>query len=142
MNLEHKGAWIQLFLTPAAYLTYLALLTARADGAPLVDTAYGDLIAWTIGGTIVVGILLMIIVTIAGGKDSSRSDIRDKQINRLGDQAGGAFVIIGAVGAMILAIVEVDPFWIANAIYLAFVLSGITGSVARLAMYRWGVPSW
>jgi hypothetical protein len=43
---------------------------------------------------------------------------------------------------MLLAIFEFDHFWIANAIYLGFVLSAIIGSLAKIAAYREGLPRW
>ena len=33
-------------------------------------------------------------------------------------------------------------FWIANVIYLGFVLSGIVASIAKLVAYRRGFQSW
>ena len=32
------------------------------------------------------------------------------------------------------------PFWIANAVYLGFVLSAVVGSVAKVVAYRRGLP--
>ncbi|MGY6497407.1 MAG: hypothetical protein ACXIUP_04175 [Microcella sp.] len=142
MSFEHRGAWIQLAVTVGAYAAYLTLLFGRADGGPLEQTPYGDLIAWMIGGSIVVGILLTIVTGIFAGERGRRTDVRDRAINRLSDQVGASFVIIGAVGAMILAILEVEHFWIANAILLGFVASGILSSIARIVMQRTGVPSW
>ena len=40
---------------------------------------------------------------------------------------------------LILAAAEADHFWIANTIYLAFVLSTVTGSVAKIVAYRRGL---
>jgi hypothetical protein len=37
---------------------------------------------------------------------------------------------------------EVPHFWIANAVYLAFTLSAILGSVARIFAYRRGFQPW
>jgi hypothetical protein len=37
-----------------------------------------------------------------------------------------------------LAMAEGDHFWIANAIYLAFVLSALTASVVKIVAYRRG----
>ncbi|WP_130284235.1 hypothetical protein [Microcella alkaliphila] len=142
MSFEHRGAWIQLAVTIGAYATYLTLLVRRADGAPLSATPYGDLIAWMIGGSIVVGVVLTIIIGMFGGERARRTDVRDRAINRLSDQVGASFIIIGAVAAMILAILEVEHFWIANAILVGFVASGILSSIARIVMHRTGVPSW
>ena len=41
-----------------------------------------------------------------------------------------------------LTMAELDYFWIANAIYLAFVLSALLGSMAKLMAYRHGFQPW
>jgi hypothetical protein len=63
-------------------------------------------------------------------RDADRTDRRDKEIHRFGEYVGQWFVVIGAVGALLLAVAEVDHFWIANELYLAFVLSALLSSVA------------
>jgi len=50
--------------------------------------------------------------------------------------------VIGALGALILAWMEAPHFWIANVIYLAFVLQAILSSVAKLVAYRRGLHAW
>jgi hypothetical protein len=42
------------------------------------------------------------------------------------------------VAALVLAMAEADHFWIANAVYLAFVLSALLGSAAKIVAYRRG----
>ena len=49
---------------------------------------------------------------------------------------------IGGVASLMLAILEVDHFWIANTVYLTFVLSAVLGAVAKIAFYRGGLPTW
>lgn len=142
MSFEHRGAWIQLAVTVGAYATYLVLLFGRAGDRALTETPYGDLIAWMIGGSIVAGIVLTIIAGLFGGERARRTDMRDRDINRLSDQVGASFIIIGGITGMILAILQVDHFWIANAILLGFVVSGVLTSAARIVMHRFGVPSW
>ncbi len=51
---------------------------------------------------------------------------------------GAAFVVIGALGALILAMVEAEWFWIGNAIFAGFFLSAFIGGIARLIAYRRG----
>jgi hypothetical protein len=75
-------------------------------------------------------------------KDAGRKDQRDRQITRFGDSIGQSFVIIGGVAALVLAMLEAPFFWIANVIYLSFVLSAFLGSIARLVAYRRGLPTW
>ncbi|MEU7909935.1 hypothetical protein [Microbispora bryophytorum] len=69
-------------------------------------------------------------------------DARDKEIGRLGDYTGQAFIVIGALAAMLMAVAEWDWFWIADVIYLFFVLSAVLGDVAKIILYRKSVPTW
>ncbi|WP_326586172.1 hypothetical protein [Streptomyces sp. NBC_01294] len=73
-----------------------------------------------------------------GGEDQ---DQRDREIHHFGEYIGQSFVVIGGVAGLVLAMAEVDQFWIANAIYLAFVLSALLGSAAKIVAYRLGFPA-
>jgi hypothetical protein len=147
VSYEEKNTWVFAVLAPVGYLVYLVLLFTRAGGGPLEQTDYVPAMLGTILGAIVVGILGGIVVGIAtgiasGGKDAGKSDQRDKQINRFGEYIGSAFLVIGALGALVLAWFEAPHFWIANALYLAFVLQAILSSIAKLVAYRRGLHAW
>ena len=142
MAREEQRAWIMTAVTILAYGMYLVLVLGGAQGAALVDASYVPAMLWTIGGAILAAILLNILVGIFSARDAGRKDQRDKEINRLGEHIGQSFVILGAVLALVFAITGVDAFWIANVIYLAFVLSAILGSVAKIIAYRRGFQSW
>lgn len=148
MSFEEKGVWILLTVSVGAYAVYLLLILGGDPSIPLADRDFAVPMLWTIGGAIVAGIVLTIIVSIITGIVSRRSDIdkkdaRDRQIEHFGERVGQSFVVIGAVGALLLAMLEAPYFWIANAIYLGFVLSGILASIAKLVAYRRGLPaSW
>ena len=60
----------------------------------------------------------------------------------MGEYIGQSFLVAGALAAMVMAMVELPHFWIANALYLAFVLSGILATVTKLVFYRRGMPAW
>ena len=45
----------------------------------------------------------------------------------------------GAAAALVMAMAKVDYFWIANVIYLGFVLWAVAGSVLKLVAYRRGL---
>ena len=142
MATEEKRAWIMAVVTIIAYGTYLALVLSAAAGAPLVEAPYVSAMLWTIGGAIVAAILLNILAAILSPRDAGKKDQRDKEINRLGEHIGQSFVILGAVLALFFAITGLAAFWIANVIYLAFVLSSILGSIAKIVAYRRGFQSW
>ena len=139
MSLEERFTWVEGIVAVGGYVVYLVLLLQRAGGT-LAPAPYVDLMLWTIGGAIVAGILGGIVV--GATSRNQVKDARDREIYRRGEFVGLSFVVIGAVGAIVLSWLEVDHFWIANALYLAFVLSAIVGFVAKSVMYRRGLPTW
>ncbi len=139
MSLEERFTWVEGIIAVGGYLVYLALLFGRSEG-DLAATPYVDLMLWTIGGAIVAGILGGIAVSIVTRVQAK--DARDREIYKRGESVGLSFVVVGALGALVLSWLEVDHFWIANALYLSFVLSGILGFVAKSTMYRRGLPTW
>lgn len=142
MSSEEKSAWVLLVVAIAGYATYLVLVASEAASVPLLETGWATWMLWTIGGGIVGGIVVNILVGIFSPKDAGKKDQRDREITRFGDSIGQSFVVLGGVGALSLSLLEVPYFWIANAIYLAFVLSAVLGSIARVVAYRRGLPTW
>ncbi|MFC3499981.1 hypothetical protein ACFOOK_03215 [Micromonospora krabiensis] len=142
MTHEEKRAWIMLVVSVVGYSVYAAVVLNQADGGPLTATPYAGVLLWTVGGAIVANIVAEIGVGVVNPRASRVKDVRDREIGRLGDHVGQAFVVIGAVSAMLMALARWDWFWIANVIYLCFVLSAAIGSLAKVIVYRRGVPQW
>jgi cell division protein FtsW (lipid II flippase) len=142
MSAEEKRAWIFLMVSAIAYATYAVVILGRAGVTPLAEVPYAASLLWSIGIAIVVSIVLNIVVGIFSPRDAKQKDQRDREINRFGEYTGQAFLVIGGVAALLMALAEVPWFWIANAVYLAFVLSAILGSVAKIVAYRRGLPQW
>ena len=136
MSFDEKNSWVYLVTAIAAYATYLILLGA------LGPASYVPALLWTVGGAIAVNILASIVISAMNPREARQRDARDREIKAFGERVGQAFVVIGAVAALVLALFEAPWFWIANAIYAGFVLSAIVGSLATLAGYRKGVPAW
>lgn len=140
MAFEEKRAWIMLVVSALAYLIYVALIVSRADGAALSSVAYAATLLWTIGGAIAASIAANIAIAFASPEDANKADQRDREIGRFGEYIGQSFVIIGGVSALGLSLLKMNHFWIANAIYLSFVLSALLGSIAKIVAYRQGLP--
>lgn len=143
MSYEEKGTWVYLVIAVVGYTVYLSLVLPQViGGVAIEDVDYVPVMLWTIGGAIVATIVLRILVEIVFPSESTKGDVRDREIDRLGTRVGGSFIVIGALGALVLAMLEADWFWIANVIYLCFVLSALLESITRLVAYRRGVPTW
>lgn len=142
MSQEEKRAWIMLVVSLGAYAIYLGLILSQAAGTPLVEVQYVPVMLWSIGGAIIAAIILNILASIVSPKDAGTKDQRDREIYRFGEYVGQSFLVIGGVAALVMAMAEVPYFWIANAVYLAFVLSAFLSSLAQVIAYRKGLPAW
>jgi hypothetical protein len=131
-----------LVVSALAYGTYAAVILGRADEGRIANVAYAGPLLVTIGGAIVASVVAETAFGAIRLGESRLKDVRDKEIGRLGNYVGQSFVVIGAVAAMLMALAEWNRFWIANAIYLGFVLSAVVGSLAKVIVYRKAMPEW
>jgi len=139
---EEKRAWIRLVVAVLGYSAYLAVVLGRADGRSLPEVPYAGTLLWTVGGAVAASIVAEALLAIVIPGASRAKDERDREIGRLGESVGQSFVVIGAVAAMLMAMAEWDRFWIANVIYLCFVLSAILGGITKVVVYRRSFPKW
>ena len=65
--------------------------------------------------------------------------MRDKDINRFGGYVGGMVLAVAMAVPFGLAMAKADPFWIANAMYAAFVVWALASTMVRLVAYRRGI---
>lgn len=142
MTHEEKRAWIRLVVAVLGYSAYVALIVSRAGGRPLPDVPYASALLWTVGAAILASIMAETGMAVVNPGASRVKDVRDREIGRLGDHVGQSFVVIGAVAAMLMAVADWDRFWIANTIYLCFVLSAILGGITKVIAYRRSFPQW
>jgi hypothetical protein len=143
MSYEEKGVWSFLAIAVIGYGIYLWLVLPQLATTAIGEVDYVGPMLWTIGGAIVAGIVARILIEIVVPSEQRTADQRDREIERTGERVGNSFVVIGAIGAMVLAWFEVDWFWIANAIYLCFIISALLSSVTKLVAYRvGGFQSW
>lgn len=143
MVYQERNTWAMLIVTIIALGVYLTVVVQQAGTRPVEAIDWPLLMLWTIGGSIVASILLSIGWGIlAGMKDRAgvgATDERDRDISRMGDRVGQAFMVIGGLGAIVLCAVEADDFWIANTIFFGFALSAVVGGLARVIAYRRGL---
>lgn len=143
MVFEERNAWAGLILTPLVMIVYVVLVLQDAGGGPLTDVDWFPLMLWVIGGGIVATIVVSIgWGLIAGIKDPDgvgRSDIRDRDISRMGGRVEQGFVVIAGLGVIALCAVGADVFWIANTMFAGFAVSAFIGCIARVIAYRRGL---
>jgi hypothetical protein len=139
MSYEEKGIWSYLVASAGAYLVYLAIITDRVLHTPVVHVPYVAVLLSTAGASIVASTAVRTMLESARPSDSRVRDVRDKEIYRFGEYASRWCIVAGSAAALGMAIARWDYFWIANVIYLGFVLWAVVGSVLKLVAYRRGL---
>ena len=139
MSYEEKGTWVYLVTSAGAYAVYLVIILGRLQDTPVAQVSYAWVLLWTTVASVIAATLGRTLVEAASPSDSHDRDVRDKEIYRFGEYASRWFVIGGAAAGFFMAVAKLDYFWIANAIYLGFVLWAVVGSAVKLVAYRRGL---
>lgn len=162
MSYEERGTWVYLVVSAGVYAVYVALVLSQAAG-PITEAAYQVPLLWSIGAAIVAAIVLRIAIEISAGvvrgvsdevakeagaregigierptADPYRIDDRDREIDHLGTLRTWWVLIAAALAALLMALAEWPHFWIANVIYLGFVLQAVSSATVKLVVYRRG----
>ena len=142
MAQEEKVAWIGLVVGLVTGVVYTAVLLSRAAGGPLVETPYVDAMLWSVGIGVIVTAVVTIVVAVLTRRDGHGTDVRDRQISARAEHTARAVLVVAGLGALVLAMLEADHFWIAHALFVGFYLSAVLEGITKVALYRGGVPSW
>lgn len=142
MTTEEKENWVFAVATLVGAIVYYAIVVPRLVAGSAAEVQYVAPLLWTMGGVIIASILGSIAIAVAWPQDADERDVRDKQIHRYGEYVGNSFMVVGAGAALVLAMLEADHFWIANAVYLAGVLAALLSSALKAAAYRGVVRGW
>jgi hypothetical protein len=149
MSFDEKVTWVEAFVFAIVPAVYFTKVLGQLTSVPASDIAYqrpmliaiGVSIVLTILGSIATGIgsgISAEITAPGSGADIGRTDERDKQINRRGELIGYYVSSAGVVGAMALTMLEYPYFWIANSLYLGFVIAAIVSAAVKIVAYRRG----
>ena len=138
MSFEEKNAWtygVIAIVIPAVYFT---IVLGRAATTPVAEIDYQWTLVGAIGASIVASIILAIVTAIIFRTHDEPRDQRDNAIGRRGDMVGFYVMSIAALGPLALALLSVEQFWIANALYACFVLAAFVSSIVKIVAYRRG----
>ncbi|HEY2556531.1 MAG TPA: hypothetical protein VGI08_05450 [Diaminobutyricibacter sp.] len=142
MSSEERSSWVMVVVATVVYVIYAAVVLSQASGIPLTAVDYVPAMLWAIGSSILASIVLTILWSFFTPRDTGKKDTRDREIGRFGEYIGRWVLIVGAAAALFLAMAQAEYFWIANVLYLGFVLSAIVGSIVKIVAYRRGMPTW
>lgn len=144
LTTSERAAWIAAVLTPVTAIGYFVVVVPQLATTPARDIGWQVPMLWSMGinfiGTIVVTILATIVAGIGAGlrreKLDTASDERDRDIDRHGGRVALGVASLGLLAALVLAMLEFDPFWIGSAAFLIGALGATAGAIAQLRAYR------
>lgn len=139
MSYEEKGAWVYAVVALGAWTTYVVVLLTRAQGGDPSGLPYVATLLWTIGISAFATGILRGLVEAVRPSETRRADVRDREIDRRGEYVAGIVLGVGMIGPFALALADAESFWIANAIYTAFVVAAVVGSLVKVVTYRRGL---
>ena len=138
MSPEEKNTWVFLALSIVLPGIYAATVLPQLGAMPVAEIGYAGALLTAIGAAIVIAIVANIMLTIFSGAKPQILDERDRSIAGRGDLVGYYVLSAGIVGVLFLVFARVDPFWVGNGIYAAFIVSAIISSVVKIVAYRRG----
>lgn len=163
MTMSERTVWAYLVAVVLTSGVYLVVMATRLADAPAEEISWVVPMLWAIGASVVGSVILTIVLTIAGtilatigrsiaaarAGDRSRSaapvvqletgtDARDKEIDLVGDRAGVGVLAVGFAGALVLAMVDADTFWIGNLLFVFGTLGAIVETTTKIRLYRRG----
>jgi len=143
MVYRERAAWSGLIAAVVTIAVYVVLVLRSAGGGPLDRADWFPPMLWSIGGGIALSILLTIVWGIVAARrdpeSATASDIRDRDIDRMGARVEQAFLVIAGLVVIVLCAIGADVFWIANAMFAGFAVSSVIGGIARVIAYRRGL---
>jgi hypothetical protein len=129
---------VALLLVFGAYFGFV-LPGISAGGTVPPASAVGAVL---IGPTVVLAVLLIIshgIIALLSPDEAGETDERDQLIQMRADARAGYVLVLGVFSVLLLLFLEIEPFWIANALLGAVAASEIVKSLLRAIAYRRGV---
>ena len=138
MSFEERSTWTYAALAFVIPVVYFTVVLRRLNGTEAAEVSYVTPMLIAIGTAVVLSILGSIVIALIWPREAGLKDERDTQINRFGEYIGFYVISIGALVPLGLAMADIDQFWIANSLYLAFVLAALASSVVKIVAYHRG----
>lgn len=136
MSYREKSTAVILVGYLAVYTWYFARVVDAARSGPIAEIDYQALLIVMVGVLVGATVVAQILIAIATPSEAEQVDERDRMIALRGDRIAGWVVTIGALGGLVLAMIEAHSFWIAHALLAGLVLAEIGKSIVMLVDYR------
>lgn len=142
MAFLEKSNWVVLVVASPTLLVYGVLVVPQLLERPVAEVSWVQPMLVAVAGFVVANVLGNVLAAVSRPSEADLHDERDRDINRFGERLGTWPVVLGGCAALLLAMLRVDHFWIANALLAGAMVGAVVSSVAKIAAYRRSVPGW
>ena len=142
MNKNQREAIVELIAQPISVGVFFSLMWGEFS-KPVSDYEFVRPVLWAIAASFIASILATIAFAVIFPNllENSVKDERDRRIHSLGKDYTMGFYVLGCVLALIFAMLEMDYYWIALAVFISAALASFARSLVKLLMYRFGIFS-
>ncbi len=138
MPFEEKSVIATTTAMAIAYGIYFAVVVRWALTTPAAEIVYQPMMVLTVILLVAMLVVGQITIAVSDPAVAGERDERDQMIALQGGNVGGYVLAVGVFLALVLAMVRVDQFYIANVLLLWWVLAELSSGVTRIVLYRRG----
>ena len=154
MTMNERTVWAYLVVVVLTSGAYITLMVSRLLSQPAEEISWIVPMLWTIGASVVGSILFAIVGAVVGAVRVAQaakghparedldlaysSDVRDAEIDRRGGRASLGVLGASMVGALVLAMLDADTFWIGNLLFVFGTAGALVETTTKIRLYRRG----
>jgi hypothetical protein len=138
MSFEEKSTWVYAGVTAAVAAVYVAMVLGAARSTAVDQIAYQGLMLGAVAVAVLASTVCSTVMGTIWPREVRSKDERDRDIERRGNFIGFYVMSVATVVPLGLSMAELAHFWIANALYLAFVVSALVSAAVKVHAYRRG----
>ena len=148
MTMSERTVWASVFTFALVAVVYVTVIATRAAQMPVEEVSWVAPMIWAMGSLIVVIVVGTIASAIATGiaagargekAEYEEGDVRDKQIELVGNARAHGVSGLGGFAALILMMLDAPTFWVANTLFVSGLIAGLTAALVKVRAYRNGV---
>ena len=140
MSLTEVSRWASLTLIVVTTVAYGFIVLPQLSTTAPRDIDWQIPMLWAIGisivGTIVLSIVIAIVNAIITRREPQKADVREKQIERYGDRIGQSIMAVGTAVVLVMAMLELDAFWIGNTLFALGAIGTSIGAIMSIRALR------
>jgi hypothetical protein len=148
MTTEERTTWTYLAAVVLSTGAYVAVVLPRALAGPVSEVSWVVPLLWTLGASVAATVGgTVVALSVAAARNAARgmdphadlgTDARDREIARFGSWRGAGVTGFAVPVVLVLAMLEVDHFWIGNAAFAAGVVGAVVETLSKIRAYRRG----